>query len=144
VECLATLVDAGVRVGVVVDGLQRSLGILELHLFVLVLLKIHLLFTLPLAGRRAILAQLLLLIMELFCKLLDFPALSNAMVPRFMHRALCAIVVAAGHLTRVLVISRATTPLAAVAAAAVGAPTSGWLLPLVVLLLLLLLFLPPP
>jgi hypothetical protein len=37
-ERLAMLVGAGVRVGVVVDGLQCPLGILELHLFILVLL----------------------------------------------------------------------------------------------------------
>jgi hypothetical protein len=54
VERLVMLIGAGVRVRVrvVVDGIQCPLGILELHLLVLVLLQIHLLFALPLVGRR--------------------------------------------------------------------------------------------
>jgi hypothetical protein len=66
-------VGAGFSVGVVVDGLQRPLGILEVHLIILVLLWIHLLFALLLRGRRTILAQLLLFLM----KLLSHPKISN-------------------------------------------------------------------
>jgi hypothetical protein len=76
-ERLATLIGAGFGVGVAVDGLQRPLGILELHLLILVLLKIHLFFALPLTGRCAILARLLLLLMELFCELLHLSTLPH-------------------------------------------------------------------
>jgi hypothetical protein len=56
VEHLAMLVGAGLRVGVVIDRIQCPLGILEIHLLILVHLRVHLLFALPLTGRRAILA----------------------------------------------------------------------------------------
>jgi hypothetical protein len=69
------LVVTGLRVGVAIDGLQCPLGILKLHLCVFLLLGVHLLLALPLAGRRAILALLLHLFTELFCELLDLPAL---------------------------------------------------------------------
>jgi hypothetical protein len=75
VECLAALVIAGLRVGVAIDGVQCPLGILELHLCVFLLLGVHLLLALPLAGRRAILALLLHLFTELFHELPDLPAL---------------------------------------------------------------------
>jgi hypothetical protein len=74
-EHLAVLVVTGLRVGVAIDGLQCPLGILRLHLYIFLLLGVHLLLTLPLAGRRAILALLLHLLTELFCELLDLPAL---------------------------------------------------------------------
>jgi hypothetical protein len=48
-EHLAALVVIGLRVRVVIDGLQCPL---ELHLYVLLLLRIHLLFALPLTERR--------------------------------------------------------------------------------------------
>jgi hypothetical protein len=59
VKCLAVLVVSRLRVKVAIDGLQCPLGILELHLYVFLLLQVHLLLALPLAGRRAILALLL-------------------------------------------------------------------------------------
>jgi hypothetical protein len=49
---------------VTIDGLHLPLGILEHHLLILVLLDVHLLFALPLAGRHAFLARLLLLLMS--------------------------------------------------------------------------------
>jgi hypothetical protein len=88
VECLAMLFGVRVRVRVVLYSLQCPLGVLELHLLILVLLRIDLLFALPLAGRRDILAQLSMLLMELFHELLDFPALSDDVVRGVMHRAL--------------------------------------------------------
>jgi hypothetical protein len=82
------LIGAGVIVEVVVDNLQLPLSLLKLHLLVLVLLWIHLLFVLPLAGRHATLEWLLLLLLaELLCELLDFPALLDAVAPRVVHQA---------------------------------------------------------
>jgi hypothetical protein len=75
IERLAALVVTGLRVGVAIDGLQRPPGILELHLYVFLLLRVHFLFALPLVGRLAVLALLLHLFAELFCELLDLPAL---------------------------------------------------------------------
>jgi hypothetical protein len=75
VEHLAALVVTGLRVGVAIDGLQCPLGILKLHLCVFLLLGVHLLLALPLAGRCTILALLLHLFAELFSELLDLPAL---------------------------------------------------------------------
>jgi hypothetical protein len=48
-EHLTTLVVAGLRVRVAIDGLQCPLGILKLHLYVFLLLGVHLLLALPLA-----------------------------------------------------------------------------------------------
>jgi hypothetical protein len=53
------------------EHLQRLLGIVELHLHILLLLMVHLLFALPMVGRRTFLTQLLLLLVELFHELLD-------------------------------------------------------------------------
>jgi hypothetical protein len=50
-ECFTVLVIAGLGVGVAIDGLHLPLGNLECHLFILFLLKIHLLFALLLMGR---------------------------------------------------------------------------------------------
>jgi hypothetical protein len=102
------LIGAGVGVRVAEDGLQHPLGILELHL--LILLRIHLLFVIPLAGRCALLAQLLLLLAELFHELLDFPSLFDTVTRGVMHRALHAIVIATRHLTGALAISRSMVP----------------------------------
>jgi hypothetical protein len=74
-ERLAALVVAGLRVRVVIDGLQFPLGILELHLYAFLLLWVHLLFALPLAGRRGVLALLLHLVAELLHELLNLSAL---------------------------------------------------------------------
>jgi hypothetical protein len=107
-ECLATLIIAGLGVGVAIDGLHLPFSVLERHLFVLVLLEIHLLFALSLAGWRAFLVRLLLLFAELFPELLDLPALTRAMACRVMHRASGITVVATERLMGALVASFAS------------------------------------
>jgi hypothetical protein len=107
-ECLAALVVTGLGLGVIVDGLHFPLSVLEHHLLILVLLGVHLLFALPLAGRRAFLARLLLLLVELFHKLLDFLAITHTVACGVMYRASCATVIAARHLMGVLVASWAS------------------------------------
>jgi hypothetical protein len=79
------LVVTTLRVRVAIDGLHLPLGILECHLFVLLLLRFHLLFALSLTGRRAFLARLLLLFTELFYGLLDLPVLTHATVHGVVH-----------------------------------------------------------
>jgi hypothetical protein len=107
----ALLVVAGLRVRVAIDGIQCPLGILKLHLYVFLLLGVHLLLALPLAGRHAILALLLHLLAELFHELLDLPALRHGVACGVVHWALCAIVVTIGWLTGAFVTSRpAMTP----------------------------------
>jgi hypothetical protein len=125
VERPATLVVAGLRVGGAIDGLQCPLGILKLHLCVFLLLGVHLLLALPLAGRRAILALLLHLFAELFRELLDLPALRRSMERGVVHRALCAAVVVIGRLTGRLSPLSPPRPPPAATAAVVGAPASG-------------------
>jgi hypothetical protein len=98
------LVGAGVRIGLVADGLQCPLGILELHLFVSILLWIQLLFAIPLAGWHTILTLLLVLrLTELFHKLPNLLALLGAVAPRVMHRASRATIATTKRLTGVLV-----------------------------------------
>jgi hypothetical protein len=104
-ERLVALIVAGLRVGVATDGLQYPLGFLELHLYVFLLLQVHFLFALPLAGRRAVLMQLLHLFTELFRELLDLPALQRAMARGVVHWALRVVVVAIGQLTGAFVAS---------------------------------------
>jgi hypothetical protein len=70
---------------------------------------------------------LLLLLADLFRKLLDFPAL-GAVALGVMYRAPLAAVIADGRLTWVLVATWGTAPPATVAVA-VGAPASGLSLP---------------
>jgi hypothetical protein len=101
-----TLIVAGLRVGLVIDDLQCPPSILELHLYVLLLQWVDFLCALPLMGRCAILSRLLLhLLTQLFCELLDLPALRHAMVRGVVHRSLHAAVVAVGRLTGVFVTS---------------------------------------
>jgi hypothetical protein len=88
------IVVAGLGVRVVIDGLHLPLGILECHLFVLLLLKIQFLFALPLAGRCTFLVQLLLLFVELFYKLLDLPSLTRVVMCGVVHHASRATIVA--------------------------------------------------
>jgi hypothetical protein len=135
------LVVAGLRVRVAIDGLQCPLGILKLHLCVFLLLGVHLLLALPLAGRRAILALLLHLFAELFHELLDLPTLRRGMARGVVQRTLRAAVVAIGRLMGRLSPLGPPRPPPAAAAAAVGTPASGWLPPAFFFLLLPL---PPP
>jgi hypothetical protein len=107
-ERLAALVVTGLRVRVAIDGLQCPLGILKLHLYVFLLMGVHLLLALPLAGRHAILVLLLHLFTELFRELLDLPALDRGMAHGVVHRALRAAIIAIGRLTGEFVASRIT------------------------------------
>jgi hypothetical protein len=104
-ERLAALVVAGLRVGVVIDGLQCPPGILELHLYVFLLLWVHFLFALPLAERCVVLALLLHIVTKLFHELLDLPTFRRGMARGVVHRALHAVVVAIGQLTGAFVAS---------------------------------------
>jgi hypothetical protein len=79
------LIVTGLRVRVAIDSLQCPPGILEFHLYVFVLLRVHFLFVLPLAGRRTIFALLLHLFTELFYELLDLPALRCNMLRGVVH-----------------------------------------------------------
>jgi hypothetical protein len=67
VELLVVLVSAGVgvRVGVAVDGLEHPFGILEQHLFILLLIALldNLQLALPLPRGHAIMTRLLLLLL---------------------------------------------------------------------------------
>jgi hypothetical protein len=110
-ELLVALVVSRFRVIVAVDDLDRPLGILELHFFLRVALVGNGLLAFPLAGRHAIMAQLLLLLlMELFCKLLDLLALLSVMVPGVVHRALLPALIAIGGLVQSLVTMWAMAP----------------------------------
>jgi hypothetical protein len=85
-------------------------------LLLLIALMGHLLLAFPLAGRRAIVAQLLLLqLTEMLHKLLDLPALLGAVAPRVVHREPWTALITAKGLLWLLVM-------------AVGAPASGLLL----------------
>jgi hypothetical protein len=88
VELLGAVIGVGIRVGVVIDCLERYLDVLELHLLLLVALRGNLLLAFPLLGRCAVVARLLLLLLvELLRELPDLPALLQAMVPRVVYRA---------------------------------------------------------
>jgi hypothetical protein len=82
VERRVVLVVAGLRVRMVVYGLEVPFGLLE-HQYVL--LRVFLLFALPLAGRHTIVALLLQLLAVLFHEFLDFPALLSVVASRVVH-----------------------------------------------------------
>jgi hypothetical protein len=106
VELLAVLIGAGVRVGVAIDGLQCPFGILEHHLLVLLLVVLldNLLLALLVPRGCAIAVRLLfLLLVELLCKLLDFPALLRAVALGVVHWALWTALITARGLSRPLV-----------------------------------------
>jgi hypothetical protein len=88
-ECLMTLVVTRIRVREAIDSVHIPLGIL----LILVLLGIHLLFSLPLVGRCALLARLLLLFAKLFRELLDLSALTCNVAHGVVYRASCATVI---------------------------------------------------
>jgi hypothetical protein len=104
------LVVTELRVGVDIDDLHLPLDILERDLFILLLLRIHFLFALLLAGRRAFLVLLLQLFAVLFRELLDLPALTRDVVHRVMHQASGVAVITTGHLMGVLDASWAFAP----------------------------------
>jgi hypothetical protein len=105
-----TLIVTILGVKVAIPGLQHPLGVLELHVLMFLLLGVHLLFALPLEGRRVLLAWLLLLFMKQFHKLLDLLALTHVVVHGVVHRGSGATVIAVGRLMRVLVASWASAP----------------------------------
>jgi hypothetical protein len=95
---------------VAVDDLDHPLGILELHLLLIALMG-NLLLTFPLAGRHAVVAQLLLLLlMELLRELLDLPALLGIVVHGVVHRAPWPTLITVGGLVWPLVASWTMTP----------------------------------
>jgi hypothetical protein len=52
VECLAALVVVVLKVGVAINYLHLPRDVLECHLFILLFLRIHILFALSLAEKR--------------------------------------------------------------------------------------------
>jgi hypothetical protein len=132
------IIGAGVRVGVVIDDLERPLGVLELHLLLLVALGGNLLLALPLPRRRAITTRLLLLLLaELLHELLDLPALLRALAPRVVYRAPWAALLTTGGLPRPLVASWATAPTSHYSSSGGSGSTNQWLVVVAVSLLLL-------
>jgi hypothetical protein len=110
VELLAALIVTGLWVRVVVDDLDRPLGILELHLLIVGLVG-NLLLAFPLAGSYAVIVRLLLLLlMELFHKVLDLPTLLSIVVPGVVHQAPRPALIAVGELARSLVTVWAMAP----------------------------------
>jgi hypothetical protein len=75
VERLMMLIVSGLRVRMAVYGIEVTFDFLEPYSVLLVLFRVYLLFTLPLAGRCAVAMPLLQLLVVLFCERLDFPAL---------------------------------------------------------------------
>jgi hypothetical protein len=125
-ELLAALVVARFRVRVAVDDLDRPLGILELHLLLITLVG-HLLIAFSLAGRHAVVAQLLLLLLaELLHELLDLSALLGTVAPGVVHQTSQMTLVTIGGLSQLLVTAWATAPHQPLQA--VGAPASDLLL----------------
>jgi hypothetical protein len=111
-------------------GLEVPFGFLEPHSILLVLFKVCLLFALPLAGRRAITALLLQLLMVLFYELLDFPALLDVVEHGVVHWTMHPSIIAAGRLMgRLSPWGPQPPPTTAAATVMVGALASGWLLP---------------
>jgi hypothetical protein len=112
VELLAMLVVTGLGVRVVVDDLDCPLRVLELHLLLVVALMGNMPLAFPLAERRAVMVGLLLiLLVELFHKLLDLPALLSAVAPGVVDRAPRSALVAARGLAWSLVTAWATAPI---------------------------------
>jgi hypothetical protein len=141
VECFATLVVTRLGVGVAIDYLHLPLGVLECHLFILLLLRIHLSFALPLAGWHAFLALLLLLFVELFHKLPDLPGLTHVVARGVVHQASCTSVIATRCLMGALVTSWASGPTSCCSSSCGGGST-GERLAIATGLLLLLPLLP--
>jgi hypothetical protein len=79
------LVVTGLRVSMVIYGLEVPFGLLEPHSILLVLFRVCLSFALLLAGRRAVTALLLHLLTVLFRELLDFMALLGVVARGVVH-----------------------------------------------------------
>jgi hypothetical protein len=85
VERLAALIVAGLRVRMVIYGLEVPFGLLEPQSILLVLLGVFLLFALLMVGRRAVVVLLLQLLTVLCHVFLDFTALLYAVARRVVH-----------------------------------------------------------
>jgi hypothetical protein len=110
-ELLVVLVVVGLGVGVTVDDLDHPLSILELHLLLIGALTGNVLLAFLLAGRRAVVAGLLLLLLvELLYRLLDLSALPSVVVPGVVHWAPQPTLIAARGLAQLLVTTWITTP----------------------------------
>jgi hypothetical protein len=79
------LTVAGLRVRMVVYGLEVPFGLLEPQSVLLVLLRVFLLFALLLVRRCTVIALLLQLLTVLFYEFLDSPALLSVVARRFVH-----------------------------------------------------------
>jgi hypothetical protein len=97
------LVVTGLRIRMVIYGLEVLFGFIKPHSVLLVLFKVCLLFSLPLVVRHAIAALLLQLFVVLFRELLDFPALLGIVVHGVVHWRTHPSVIAVGCLTGALV-----------------------------------------
>jgi hypothetical protein len=97
------LVVAGLGARMAVYDLEVRFGLLEPHSILLVLIRVFLLFALPLVGRCVVVALLLQLLVVLFCEFLDFPALLSVVAHRVVHWATRSSVIAIGCLTEALV-----------------------------------------
>jgi hypothetical protein len=110
-DLLAALVVTRVRVRVVIDSLERPLGILELHLLLLVAFSGNLLVAFPPLGWCAHVPRLLLLLLvELLHELPNLPTLLYAVAPRVVYQPSRTARIATGGLPRPLLASWATTP----------------------------------
>jgi hypothetical protein len=92
------LVVARLRVRMAIYSLEVPFGLLEPQSILLVLLRVFLLFVLPLAGRRVIVVLLLQQLMVLFYEFLDFSTLISAVACRVVHWPMRAFVITAGCL----------------------------------------------
>jgi hypothetical protein len=108
VECFTMLVVARLRVRVDIHGVQLPLGILELHLLIFLLLRVHFLLALSLAGRCTFLVRLLLLFVELFHELVDLSTLTRVVARGVVHWASGTTVIVVRRLMGALVASWAT------------------------------------
>jgi hypothetical protein len=126
---------------VVIDALENPLGILQLHLILLVALGGNLLLVLPLSGRCAIMARLLLLLIaELLHKLLDLPVLLRVVVPGVMYWAPRTALITVGGLSQSLITTWAMAPASHSSISNGSRSTSQWLVVADGLLLLLFVF----
>jgi hypothetical protein len=110
VDRLAALVVTGLKVKMVVYGLEVPFGLLESQSILLILLGVFLLFSLPLAGRRTVIALLLQLLAALFREFLDFLALLSIVALRVVNWATRTSVIVVRCLMGALVTLRASAP----------------------------------
>jgi hypothetical protein len=91
-------------------GLEVPFGFLEPHSVLLVLFRVYLLFALTLAGRYAIAALRLRLLVVPFRELLDFLALLDTVACGVVHWIMRPSIIVVRSLTGALVTSGTSTP----------------------------------